>query len=101
MLSTGIGEWLIPIMRSKLSLGMRHAIATSLYITFGVCVLGTVVHLLLGAQAHWAVVFWAVPGVLTGGQIGPLITRAFNDRLLKEIFIFLLTLVGIHLIYNA
>jgi len=60
-----------------------------------------VAHLLMGGRAEPAVILWALPGVILGGQIGPRITTRINERLLKEIFIFLLTLLGIHLIYNA
>ena len=38
---------------------------------------------------------------LIGGQIGPRLAERINERKLKDIFIFLLTLIGIHLIYNA
>lgn len=101
MLSTGMGEWLIPVMRSKLSLKMSGAIATCIFLTFAVCLIGSSFHLMLGGKADWSTIFWAVPGVMIGGQIGPRITQKINERLLKEIFIFLLTLIGIHLIYNS
>ncbi|MDM8551782.1 sulfite exporter TauE/SafE family protein [Desulfobacterales bacterium HSG2] len=101
MLSISMSEWLIPIMRSKLSLRMSSAIATCIFITFGTCVIGSSVHLITGGEADLSIVLWAVPGVIIGGQIGPRITTRINERLLKEVFIFLLTLVGIHLIYNS
>ena len=44
---------------------------------------------------------WAVPGVIIGGQIGPRLTEKINDRMLKDVFVFLLTLIGIHMIYNS
>ncbi len=101
LLSTGMGEWLIPIMRGKLSLAMHNAIATCLFITFGTCLISTLSHILLGGSASLPIVAWAVPGVIAGGQIGPRVTGRINERLLKEAFIFALTLVGIHLIYNS
>ncbi len=101
MLSTGMGEWLIPVMRSRLSLKMSSAIATCIFLTFAVCLIGSSFHLILGGRADWSTVLWAVPGVMIGGQIGPRIMQKINERLLKEIFIFLLTLIGIHLIYNS
>ncbi len=101
MLSISMSEWLIPVMRSKLSLRMSSAIATCITITFGTCVIGTSVHLIIGNSANMSVAMWGIPGVIIGGQIGPRITRRINEKLLKEIFIFLLTLVGIHLIYNS
>lgn len=101
LLSVSIGEWLVPFMRNRLSLRMNVAIATSIAIIFGTCVLGATIHALMGSRAHWATLSWAVPGVLIGAQIGPRIAGRINERALKEIFIFLLTLIGIHLIYNS
>jgi len=101
MLSISIGEWLVPILRNKLSLRMRVAVATSIATIFGTYIAATLIHLLMGAKANWAIISWAVPGVLVGGQIGPRITERINERVLKEMFIFILTLIGIHLMYNA
>ena len=101
MLSISIGEWLVPLMRNKLSLRMSVAVGTSIATVFGTCILGAMLHLFMGARANWNTIVWAVPGVIIGGQIGPRIAERINDRILKEIFIFLLTLIGIHLIYNS
>ncbi|PID77228.1 MAG: hypothetical protein CSB24_02540 [Deltaproteobacteria bacterium] len=101
LLSVSIGEWLVPMLRSRLSLKMGVAIGSSITIIFGNCVSGALFHYLLGSRPDLAVVLWAVPGVLIGGQIGPHIASRINDRMLKEVFIFFLTLVGIHLIYNS
>lgn len=101
MLSISIGEWLVPLMRSRLKLRMRAAVATSIIAIFGTCIAGSAIHLVLGATADFSALLWAVPGVIIGGQIGPKITERINERMLKEVFIFLLTLIGIHLIYNS
>jgi uncharacterized protein len=101
MLSVSIGEWLVPILRGKLSLRMKVAVATSVATIFGTCVLGASFHFLMGGRPDLASLLWALPGVLIGGQIGPILSERINDRHLKEVFIFLLTLVGIHLIYNS
>lgn len=101
MLSVSIGEWLVPLMRSKWSLKMSTSVATSILVIFGTCVIGTLFHFFAGHQVDLSVMVWAIPGVLFGGQIGPRIMAMINERVLKEIFIFLLTLIGIHLIYNC
>jgi uncharacterized membrane protein YfcA len=44
---------------------------------------------------------WAIPGVLIGGQIGPLVITKIDERQLKEVFVFLLTLIGVHLVYRS
>ncbi len=101
MLSTSMSEWLIPIMRSKLSLKMSNAIGTCISIAFAVSCVGAITHFLMGSQTKAVLILWAVPGVIVGGQIGPRLTKNINERLLKEAFVFLLTLVGIHLVYNS
>jgi uncharacterized membrane protein YfcA len=101
MLSVSIGEWLVPLMRSHLKLRMHAAVATSIVTIFGTCIAGSIFHLGFGAVADASVFFWAVPGVIIGGQIGPRLTEKINERMLKDVFVFLLTLIGIHLIYNS
>jgi uncharacterized membrane protein YfcA len=101
MLSVSLGEWLVPMMRTRLSMRMSRAVGTSIFITLGTCCLATLIHLGLGARIDWGLAAWAIPGVVLGGQIGPRLARRVNERTLKEVFIFLLTLIGIHLIYNA
>ncbi len=101
MLSTSMSEWLIPVMRSKLSLNMSTAIGTCISIAFAVSCVGAGSHILMGSHPNFSVIAWAVPGVMIGGQIGPRITKRINERLLKEAFVFFLTLVGIHLVYNS
>ena len=101
MLSVSIGEWLVPLMRSRLKLRMHTAVATSIITIFGTCVAASVFHLVFGTAADTTACVWAVPGVIIGGQIGPRLTEKINDRMLKDVFVFLLTLIGIHMIYNS
>ncbi len=101
MLSVSIGEWLVPLLRNRMNLRMRAAVATSIVTIFGTCVAGSFFHLIFGASANLAILIWAVPGVIIGVQLGPRFTERINERWLKEVFIFLLTLIGIHLIYNS
>ncbi len=101
MLSVSIGEWLVPFMRGRLNLQMRTAISTSIVAIFGTCVVAAIIHLAFGAKAELWALAWAVPGVIIGGQVGPRLAEKINERILKEVFIFLLTLIGIHLIYNS
>ena len=101
MLSVSIGEWLVPLMRNRLKLRMRVAVATSIVTIFGTCIAGSAIHAVLGSSVDLEDLLWAVPGVIIGGQAGPWFTEKINERVLKEVFIFLLTLIGIHLIYNS
>ncbi len=101
MLSVSIGEWLVPLMCSRLKLRMRTAVATSIIMIFGTCVAGSFFHLVLGGTPDMWAFACAVPGVIIGGQLGPRLMENINERLLKDIFVFLLTLVSIHLIYSS
>ncbi len=101
MLSVSIGEWLVPLMRSRLRLRMRVAVGTSIVTIFGTCIAGSIFHLIAGANVDLSAFAWAVPGVIIGGQIGSKLTEKIDERVLKDGFVFLLTLIGIHLIYNS
>ncbi len=101
MLTVNIGEWLVPIMQKKMSLKMSNAVATCIVMTFGISLIGIFFHLLMGGGPSMAVSLWGAPGVLIGGQFGPRLVRSIDERMLKEIFIFILTLIGIHLVYNS
>jgi hypothetical protein len=101
MLSISIGEWIIPLMRSQWAMRMSVAVATSIGAVFGSSLAGAVVHLGLGATVDGRLLLYAVPGVLIGGQLGPRIMERIHERHLKEVFVFLLTLIGIHLLFNS
>jgi uncharacterized protein len=101
MLSVSIGEWVVPLMRNKMDLRMGVAVATSIATIFGTCILAAAYHTGMGGHANLMILFYAIPGVIVGGQIGPRLAGRVNDRILMEMFVFLLTLIGIHLIYNS
>ncbi len=101
MLTINIGEWLVPIMRKKMQLRMSTAIATCIMVTFGLSLLGALSHLALSSRPNWPILLWAMPGVMIGGQLGARLVTQIDERLLKELFIFILTLIGIHLVYSS
>ena len=101
MLTINIGEWLVPVMQKKMHLRMSNSVATCVLVTCGMSVLGAVMHFLMASRPNVLAVLWAVPGVLIGGQIGPLLVSRIDERQLKEVFIFLLTLIGVHLVYRS
>ena len=101
-LSLGIGEWLIPAMRSQLKLSMRRCVATIIPMMFLLAI--------VAASLHWSLMeesvevnylLWGGLGTLIGGQLGPRVARYIDDKVLKETFIFLMTLIGIHLIFQS
>lgn len=101
MLTINIGEWLVPVMHKKMRLKISNSVATCVLITCGMSVLGAASHFLMAGRPDFPVMLWAVPGVVIGGQIGPLLASRIDERQLKEVFIFLLTLIGVHLVYRS
>lgn len=101
-LSLGIGEWLIPAMRSRLHLEMKRCIATIIPMMFLLAIVASALHWsLMEESVQMNYFIWGGAGTLIGGQLGPRVTRYIDDRILKEAFIFLMTLIGIHLIFKA
>jgi uncharacterized protein len=101
LLSVGIGEWIIPALQRRLRMGMRLAIGTVIPMMFLLALVAALSHWILAENLRLEHVIWGGIGTLIGGQIGPLISRHIEDRILKESFIYLMTLVGIHLIFQS
>ena len=100
-LSTGIGEWLIPSMRNRLNIEMTRCVATIVPMMFLLAVTASLLHWTQSANVQVAHFFWGGVGVAIGGQLGPRLSNIINERVLKETFIFLMTLVGIHLVFQS
>lgn len=100
-LSVGIGEWLIPTLRSQLRLNMTRAIATVVPMMFLLALVAAIVHWSLAKNIQLNFLLWAALGTLIGGQIGAYISQRIDERLLKQSFIYLMTLIGIHLLFQA
>lgn len=100
-LSVGISEWLIPALRHKLKLDMPHAIGTSIAMMFILAIVSSAIHFNLSENFHAEIIILGSVGTLIGGQIGARISQRINDQLLKQSFIYLMTLIGIHLIFQA
>ncbi len=100
-LSVGIGEWVIPVLKNRLRLDMNRAIATVIPVMFLLALTASLSHGVLTRSLNWDHVLWGGLGTIIGGQIGPFIARKINERFLKESFIYLMTLIGIHLIFHS
>ncbi|MDH5355176.1 MAG: sulfite exporter TauE/SafE family protein [Gammaproteobacteria bacterium] len=100
-LSLGISEWLIPALRTKLKMEMPQAIGTSIAMMFMLALVASAVHFYLNETVHVKIIVLGAIGTLIGGQIGPRISQRINDKLLQQSFIYLMTLIGIHLIFQA
>jgi len=103
-LSIGIGDLLIPAIRSKLKVAMPNAVATALILNFSVAIIASTTHMALrtGSLAKFVPPFlFGAAGVFIGGQLGYFFSSRVNEQRLKEMFIFLLMIIGLHMIYHA
>jgi uncharacterized membrane protein YfcA len=57
--------------------------------------------MLAGGSFSAGIAFFGMMGALVGGQIGPRIADKVPDQTLKEIFIYGLSLIGIHVLFNS
>ncbi len=105
LLSIGIGDFLIPVMRGKMKIPMKYSVGTNLLLNFSIALMGSVFHLTFSEYQFTPnmiqILIFSWIGVFIGGQLGPALSNHFDDTRLKEIFIFLLLLMGIHLIYKS
>lgn len=101
LLSVGIGEWVLPALQRRLRLEMTQAIAAVIPMMFLLALTASFFHWLFSEHFYWDHVFWGGLGTLVGAQFGSMIGRRIKDRVLKEAFIYLMTLVGIHLIFQS
>ncbi|MDH5721310.1 MAG: sulfite exporter TauE/SafE family protein [Spirochaetia bacterium] len=103
-LSIGSGDFIIPLLRGKLKIPMSGAIATALFLNFFVAFMGGMVHFGLSGALKIELIYilaFASFGVLLGGQLGPILSQRLDEGRLKELFIFVLLLIGLHLIYKV
>jgi uncharacterized protein len=101
LLSMGVGDFLVPILRNRLRLSMETAMGSCLIVMAVSAAFAAALHLVIGDLFALRVVLWAIPGVILGGQIGPRLAGRIPDQTLKEIFIFALSLAGIHMMFNV
>jgi len=100
-LSVGIGEWLVPALRQRLNLDMRQAIATVIPVMFLLAICASAVHWSQTDGMRLNYFAYGAIGTFVGGQIGPRISQRIDERMLKQSFIYLMTLIGIHMIFQA
>lgn len=100
-LSLGIGEWLIPALRNKLKLGMTESVATVIPVMFFLVIIASLIHWSFIENLHINYFLWGALGTLIGGQIGVRVSRRVDGETLKQSFIYIMTLIGIHMIFQA
>jgi uncharacterized protein len=100
LLSMGVGDFLVPILRNRLRMNMEAAMGACLVVMAINAALAAGLHIAIGDSVATGLALWAIPGVLIGGQIGPRLAGRIPDQTLKEIFIYGLSLAGIHMLFS-
>src|SRR4030042_387714 len=100
LLSMGVGDFLVPILRNRLRLTMEAAMSACLIVMAVNAAFAAALHLMIGETFATSLALWAIPGVLLGGQVGPRLAGRISDQTLKEIFIYGLSLAGIHMMFS-
>jgi uncharacterized protein len=101
LLSIGVGDFLVPPLVKKLDYSMEVAVGTALAVMFIVVVMGLAVHLSLGGAVSLPAIAWGLPGVIIGSYLGSQLSRRMRGDTLREIFVFVMLFVGIHILYTS
>jgi len=101
LLSLGIGEWLIPVLRDRLRLSMSRAVAIVVPMMLLLALVSSIIHVSRITEVNFDYVTWGVVGTVIGAPIGARLSRVINDRLLKEAFIFIMTLLAVHFVFRS
>jgi len=105
LFSIGIGDFLIPVMRGRMKIPMHYTIGTCLFLNFSLAFVGGIFHFVFSDtpldKDMISLVGYSWVGVIIGGQLGPKLSRMIGDNRLKEMFVFVLLIIGIHLIYQS
>ncbi len=96
-----MGDFLVPILRNRLKMRMDAAIAACLVVMAINAVVAFTLHWIAGGTFSGRIAIFGMMGALVGGQIGPRIADRVPDQTLKEVFIYGLSLIGIHALFNA
>jgi len=103
--SIGFGDFLIPFLRGRMKIPMTFTIGTCLFLNFVISLVGGTAHIVLTRDTvngdTLVILGYCWAGVIIGGQLGPRISRMIDDNRLKEIFVFAMLMIGIHLIYQS
>ena len=101
LLSLGIGEWLIPALRDRLRMNMSHAVAVVVPMMLILALVSSLIHINSIDNWHLDYVIWGSLGTIAGAPIGARLSRVMNDRVLKEAFIFIMTLLAVHFVFRS
>jgi uncharacterized membrane protein YfcA len=101
LLSLGIGEWLLPALRTRLQLNMSRAVAVVVPMMLLLASVSSLIHISRIDTLHLDYLLWGSIGTVIGAPIGARLSRVIDDRLLKEAFIFIMTLLAVHFVFRS
>lgn len=97
---TGMCEISQPLLERGLDVQTKRANATAIWVE----AMGDVIITILNLQAGliwWNILMFSGPGVIIGGQIGPLVAKYMPEKTLKVIFSLAVIFIGIFYIYKG
>ena len=59
------------------------------------------IHIVSIEELNLKYVVWGALGTVIGAPIGARLSRVIDDRLLKEAFIFIMTLLAVHFVFRS
>ena len=101
LLSLGIGEWLIPALRDRLRMNMSRAVGVVVPMMLILALVSSLIHINSIDNLRLDYVIWGSLGTIAGAPIGARLSRVMNDRVLKESFIFIMTLLAVHFVFRS
>lgn len=108
MISVGLAEMQEYLLIVKCKVPTKITVATSIFLVAVTAIAASVVRILMYVQAAdyetliliSQIVIYTAPGVLIGGQIGPLLQQKINPTIMKPFIAFLLIGVGLFMSMN-
>ena len=96
----GGGGGIFVVLALTLVLGMsqKNAHATAIFIILPVSIASAIIYI-VGGNVNWQMTLWATIGVVSGGLLGSLLLKKFNDKWLKLIFSFVLIIAGVRMFF--
>lgn len=105
--SVGIGEVIMPQLVRRNRVPIEIAAATSVLIAIVTVACASIAHIWLliagggFAAVPWSLIFWTVPGVIIGGQIGPRLQGKVAQRMMEKAIAILFGIIGVAMAWLA
>jgi len=100
LFSIGSGEMNVVLLERFLKVKLDRAIATGVFVLASTVFLGASLNI-SGGNIIWPLAWFAIPGVIIGGQIGPFCAARVTERTLKRLFSYMVMGVAMFLCYQG